>query len=294
MNLARLDWDDLRLFLAIARAGTLTSAAPLLRLSQPTAGRRLRALEEVCGCSLFQRTANGFRLTDEGEVMLRHVERMEEDAIALQRQFAGADGELQGQLRLSSSDWFAHLIVAPAAASFSLANPLVTIEIVADFRLLSLERREADIVFRFLPFDSPDIIQRRFTHIRYSLFGSSEYLERRGRPDIANGGAGHFLIPMDAQFDGLADVAWLRQRFPEARFAVRSNSRDVQARACQRGAGLAVLPRMLGAQFGLIPVESDDGPPGRDIWLGYHADLKRLRRLRAFVDHLSAAVSDPL
>lgn len=294
MNLARLDWDDLRLFLAIARAGTLTGAAPMLRLSQPTAGRRLRALEEVCGCALFQRTANGFRLTDEGEVMLRHVERMEDDAMALQRQFAGADGELQGQLRLSSSDWFANLIVAPAAASFSLANPLVTIEIVADFRLLSLERREADIVFRFLPFDSQDIIQRRFTHIRYGLFASAAYLDRQGTPDIANGGAGHFLIPMDSQFDGLADVAWLRQRFPEARFAVRSNSRDVQATACLRGAGLSVLPRILGERLGLVPVELEDGPPGRDIWLGYHADLKRLRRLRAFVDHLGAAVTDPL
>ena len=294
MNMARLDWDDLRLFLAIARAGTLTSAAPMLRLSQPTAGRRLRALEEVCGCSLFQRTANGFRLTDEGEAMLRHVERMEEEAIALQRQFAGADGELQGQLRVSCSDWFGNLILAPAAAAFSLINPLVTIEIVADFRLLSLERREADIVFRFLPFDSPDIIQRRFTHIRYDLYGSQVYLEKHGAPTIAQSGAGHFLIPMDSQFDGLADVSWLRQRFPEARFALRSNSREVQGTACARGAGLAVLPRTLGEKLGLIRVELEENPPGRDVWLGYHADLKRLRRLRAFVEHLANEIADPL
>ena len=294
MNLARLDWDDLRLFLAIARAGTLTSAAPTLRLSQPTAGRRLRALEAACGCSLFQRTASGFRLTDEGEAMLRHVERMEDEANALQRQFAGADGELQGQLRVSCSDWFANLILAPATASFSLANPMVTIEIIADYRLLSLERREADIVFRFLPFDSPDIVQRRFTQIRYGLFGARSYLDRQGTPDVTKGGAGHFLIAMDSQFDGLADVVWLRQRFSEGRFAVRSNSREVQATACVNGAGLAVLPRTLGVRLGLIEVELNEAPPGREIWLGYHADLKRLRRLRAFVDHLCNEIPNPL
>lgn len=294
MNLECLDWDDLRLFLAIARAGTLTSAAPILRLSQPTAGRRLRALEEACGSSLFQRTAGGFRLTDEGEVMMRHVERMEDEAIALKRLFAGGDAELRGQLRISCSDWFSNLVLAPVAASFSLVNPMVTVEIVADHRLLSLERREADIVFRFLQFDAPDIIQRRLTHIRYDLFGSQEYLDRYGMPELAKGGAGHFLISMDSQFDGLADMAWLRQHFPEARFAVRSNSREVQGTACLKGAGLAVLPRTLGDRLGLSRLELEEVPPGRDIWLGYHADLKRLRRLRAFIEHLSSEIPNPL
>lgn len=294
MNYTRLDWDDLRLFLAIARAGTLTAAAPQLRLSQPTAGRRLRTLEEVCGFALFQRTPNGFRLTDEGEAMLRHAERMEEEALALQRQFAGNEGELQGQLRLSSSDWFSNIVLAPIVASFSLRHPQVTIEIVADFRLLSLDRREADLVFRLLPFDAPDIVQRRFTHVCYDLFASPEYLEQRGVPDGASDGEGHSLITMDTQFDTVADIAWLRRRFPRAHFAIRSNSREVQATACARGAGLAVLPRLLGRQFGLTRVDVGETLPGRDIWLGYHADLKRLRRLRALVDHLSEAVNNPL
>lgn len=294
MNYARLDWDDLRLFLGIARAGTLTAAASQLRLSQPTAGRRLRSLEEVCGCALFQRTPNGFRLTDEGEAMLRHAERMEEEALALQRQFAGNDGELQGQLRLSSSDWFANLVLAPATTAFCLLHQQVTIEIVADFRLLSLDRREADLVFRFLPFDGPDIVRRRFTHIRYSLFAAAAYLEQRGIPQANSDGDGHALIGMDTQFDTLADVAWLRRHLPRARFSIRSNSREVQATACARGAGLAVLPSLLGHQLGLVPVEMDEPLPGRDIWLGYHADLKRLRRLRAFVDHLAETVPNPL
>jgi DNA-binding transcriptional LysR family regulator len=294
MNYARLDWDDLRLFLAIARAGTLTAAAGQLRLSQPTAGRRLRSLEEVCGCALFQRTPNGFRLTDEGEAMLRHAERMEEEALALQRQFAGNDGELQGQLRLSSSDWISNMVLSPAVATFCLQHRRVTVEIVADFRLLSLDRREADLVFRLLPFDGPDIVQRRFTHIRYDLFASPAYLERRGAPEASTDGDGHSLITMDTQFDAVADVAWLRRRFPRAHFSMRSNSREVQATACLAGAGLAVLPRLVGQQFGLVRIDVGEPLPGRDIWLGYHADLKRLRRLRALVDHLAEAVPDPL
>ncbi len=118
MGKTKLDWDDLRLFLAIARAGTLTGAAPFLRLSQPTAGRRLRALEAACGCALFQRGAAGLRLTDEGEAMLLHAERIEEEALAIARRFAGSQQALQGQLRLSASEWFSRLVLAPPIAAF--------------------------------------------------------------------------------------------------------------------------------------------------------------------------------
>jgi DNA-binding transcriptional LysR family regulator len=294
MDLARLDWDDLRLFLAIARSGTLTGAAATLRLSQPTAGRRLRALEEVSGCALFQRTGTGLRLTDEGDAMLMHAERIEEDVLALQRQFAGIDGAVQGQLRLSSSEWFATQVLAPAVTTFVAINPLVTVEIVADVRLLSLDRREADLVFRFRAFDAPDVVQRRFTHVRYGLFAAQHYLDRLGQPELDGSGEGHQLVMMDSQFDMLADVRWLRDRFPRARLSVRSNSRDVQAQACVNGAGLAVLPQILGRKFGLTEIMVGSPPPGRDVWLGYHADLKRLRRLRSLVDHLVEAVLDPL
>jgi len=289
MRLDRLDWDDLRLFLAIARAGTLTAAATRLKLSQPTAGRRLRSLEETCGFALFQRTSGGFRLTDEGETMLPHAERMEEETLALERQFVGNDQDLQGQLRLSSSDWFGRIVLTPHIATFAALHPMVTVELVTDSRLLDLDRREADLVFRFMAFQGPDIVQRRFTHVRYGLYAARAYLDRHGSapgPD-----SGHRLISMDSQFDALADVAWLRDHYPQARLSVRSNNREVQAEACAHGAGLAVLPRAMGKHYGLECVTpTGDAPPGRDIWLGYHADLKRLKRLRSMVDHLCAGV----
>lgn len=287
MKIGRLDWDDVRLFLAIARAGTLTAAATTLRLSQPTAGRRLRTLEEACGFALFQRSSTGFRLTDEGETMLLHAERMEEEMLALERQFAGNDSSLQGQLRLSSPDWFGRIVLTPYIAGFVALHPLVTVELVTDFRLLDLDRREADLVFRFQPFQGPDIVQRRCAHIGYGLFASQAYLDRHG----AEAGAGHRLVTMDSQFAALPDMDWLRDRYPLARLSVRSNSREVQAEACANDAGLAVLPRAVADRFGLIRVDrDDDAPPGRDIWLGYHADLKRLKRLRALVDHLCTGI----
>lgn len=299
MTSPHLDWDDLRLFLAIARAGTLTAAASRLRLSQPTAGRRLRRLEDACGCALFQRGAAGLRLTDEGEAMLARAERMEEEALALERQLTGGEHGAEGQLRLSSSDWFCRVVLAPPLAGFCAANPRLSVELLTDWRLYDLERREADLVFRFLPFEGPDIVRRRFCEVGYGLFASQAYLREHGGDgdDPAAGfdpRAPHRLIGMDRQFDASADSVWLRRHFADAPHSIRSSNRDVQAAACVNGAGLAVLPGAIGDQLGLIRVDLGEAPPGRTVWLGYHRDLKRLKRLRMLVDHLRARIGETI
>jgi len=289
MTDSRVAWDDVHLFLAIARAGTLSAAGPRIGLTQPTAGRRLRALEEAVGVTLFQRTSQGFRLTEAGEAMLRHAERMEQESVALERRLFGDARDTGGVLRVSTSEWFARQVLGPALATFTVAHPLVTIEIVAESRLLDLDRQEADVVFRFVPFDRADIVQRRFTNVRYALYAAQSYLDARGVLE-AHGGEGHGIITMDRALDAAADVAWLRARFPGAHYTVRSNSRDVQATACVHGAGLAVLPRVIGDALPLVRLDVGEEPPGRVVWLGYHRDLKGLARLRAFVDHVRAAV----
>ncbi|UQA60602.1 LysR family transcriptional regulator [Polyangium aurulentum] len=289
MTDSRVAWDDVHLFLAIARAGTLSAAGPRLGLTQPTAGRRLRALEEAVGVTLFQRTPQGFRLTEAGEAMLRHAERMEQESVALERRLFGDARDTGGVLRVSTSEWFARQVLGPALAAFTVANPRVTVEIVAESRLLDLDRQEADVVFRFVSFDRADIVQRRFTHVRYALYAAQSYLDARGALD-AHGGEGHGIITMDRALDAAADVAWLRARFPGAHYTVRSNSRDVQATACVHGAGLAVLPRIIGDALPLVRLDVGEEPPERVVWLGYHRDLKGLARLRAFVEHVRAAV----
>jgi DNA-binding transcriptional LysR family regulator len=114
-----MEWSDLRVFLAVAREGTLGAAARKLGQTQPTMGRRLQALERALGHQLFQRTQDGFVLTDEGTVVLSHAERMEEEALAFERQLAGQEQQLDGMLRVTSSDWFAEYVLAPVVADFS-------------------------------------------------------------------------------------------------------------------------------------------------------------------------------
>jgi len=275
-----MEWSDIRHFLAIARARSLNGAARLTGQSQPTMGRRLRALELALGHALFQRSSEGFVLTDEGAALLAHAERMEEEALAFERELAGHGEELDGQLRVSSSDWFGVHMLAPVFSEFIKANPRVAIELVTDARLLNLARREADIAFRIQAFAEPDVIQRRLMTVPYGLYAA----EGRSRA-LTRDGAGCALITLDAAYRDFPDARWLRQVLPKAHVAFTSNSREAQARMCAEGVGLAVLPRPLGDRIaGLRLVKTSAPPPGRDVWVGFHRDLRRLRRLRALVD----------
>ncbi|NKL63392.1 LysR family transcriptional regulator [Rhizobium leguminosarum] len=275
-----MEWSDLKLFLAIARFGTLGAAARSLGLTQPTMGRRLRALETSLGQTLFQRTTDGFVLTDEGTAVFAGAGRIEEEALAMERVLAGGSRQLDGFLRLSSSDWFGAHVLSPVLAEFSQVHPKVVVELLTDSRLLSLSRREADLVFRIQPFTEAEIISRKLIHIEYGL-----YISRGAPHPEAGDGAGTRLVTMDEAFGDMPDVGWLQRLLPRAKIVMRSNSRDVQAALCANGAGLAVLPRPLGDSLAAIElVDLGEPPPGRDTWVGYHRDMKRLARLRALLD----------
>jgi DNA-binding transcriptional LysR family regulator len=285
-----MEWSDLRIFLAVAREGTLGAAARQLGQSQPTMGRRLRALERSVGHTLFQRTGDGFVLTDEGSIVLSHAERMEEEALAFQRQLAGQERQLEGSLRVSSSDWFGAHILTPVLAEFAKAQPRVVVELLTDARLYSLPRREADMVFRIRPFDEAEVISRRLMHIDYGVYVKSGSAFRPRQGD----GKGTPLITMDTAFGGMADAVWLKRILPNAHVVSRSNNRDVQARLCAAGVGAAVLPRPLGdALAGVERIDlGEEPPPGRDTYVGYHRDLKRLARLRALLDLVIERLAD--
>ena len=287
----RLEWSDVRIFLAIARAGTLGGAARVVGQTQPTMGRRLKALEEATGHALFHRTNDGLVLTDEGSSVLVYAERMEEEALGLSRALAGQGNTLTGSLRVTSSDWFGMHVLTPVFASFLRQHPEVSLELITDSRQYSLARREADLAFRITPFEEPDIIQRKLMHMKYALYGHRDLVAPR-----EGDGQGAALIIMDAAFGALPDVEWAGRMLPKARIAYRSNNRGVQARMCAEGGGFAVLPCALGdATPDLRRIDLGDTPPGRDVWLGVHRDLRRLARLRALVDltvaHLGSAVA---
>lgn len=282
-----MEWSDIKIFLAVARAGSLGGAARLTGQSQPTMGRRLRVLERDAGQALFQRGTQGFVLTDEGAAVLAHAERMEEEALVFERRLAGQEGEMEGLLRVSSSDWFGAHILTPIFATFAARHPKVTIELITDSRLFNLARREADLVFRIKRFDEAGVVQRKAVHVDYRVYRAV------GTSHAQDGSATDApLITLDTAFQDFPDVAWLRRKLPRSRIAFGSNSREAQARMCAAGIGLAVLPAPLGdAMPALEAVDLGEAPPGRDVWVGFHQDLRRLGRLRALVDETIAALA---
>ncbi|MBE1529807.1 DNA-binding transcriptional LysR family regulator [Sphingopyxis sp. OAS728] len=281
-----MEWSDVRIFLAVLRTGTLGGAARSLRLSHPTVGRRLRALEEATGQTLFQRTADGHVLTEEGRAIVALAEQMEEGALAMERRLAGHEQQLRGSLRISSADWFGAYVLPPIIAEYTSAYPGIDVEILTGTRLFSLAQRESDIAFRIVPFDTADIVQRRLARLNYSVYVAAD-----GPEPVFGDGTGFRLITHDTSTGQFPDIAWLIESFPNAAPAMLSNNRNVQARMCKEGVGIAVLPRAVGNHIpGLRRLDLPSAPPSRDIWMGYHRDLKHLQRLRAFIgvveDHL--------
>ncbi|MBO0144516.1 LysR family transcriptional regulator [Agrobacterium sp. Ap1] len=275
-----MEWSDIRIFLAVARHGTLGGAARALHLSHPTVGRRLRALEDATGQILFQKTADGFILTEEGISAMAAAEQMEEAAMALDRTLTGKETGMRGTLRVTSPDWFGAWLLPPVIAEFTSAHPRVDLELLTGTKFLSLAQREADVAFRIREFTEADIIQRRLIAMPYGVYVANG----KGEPKLGDG-EGFGLVTMDGSLGTFDDVAWLRDLFPKARVALRSNNRNVQARMSAAGVGICVLPRPVGdRQAELVRLDIGEDPPGRDVWMGYHRDLKQLGRLRAFVE----------
>ena len=274
-----MEWSDLHVFLAIAREGTLSAAARKIGQSQPTMGRRLRTLEINVGQRLFQRTAGGFVLTDEGATMLGYAERMEEQVFGLERQLAGQDQQLEGMVRISASDWYGALILTPVIAEFAKLHPRVVVELITSAKHYSLSRREADLIFKTRPFEEAEAISRKLMHMPYAV-----YIKSGLDHPSAGDGLNTPLITMDTFYEEMPDAIWLKRILPRAQIISRSNDRDVQANLCALGVGVAVLPRPLGAALtGIEEVDLGEPPPGRDTWVGYHRDLRQLARLRALL-----------
>ncbi|WP_024557115.1 LysR family transcriptional regulator [Franconibacter pulveris 1160] len=284
-----MEWGDVRIFLAVLRKGSFGEAARSLGVSHPTVGRRIKALEAEAQQALFRRTRDGLVLTDAGDRVLALAEAVENSALAMERRLAGNHERLEGILRISSAEWFANYVLAPVLCELTRRHPAIVPEVIASYRLLNLSRRDADIAFRIVPFTEPDIVQRRLMSIPYALYGSPETAHIAQHNPAAVG-----LILMNTAQSHFSDVAWLLDRFPLSRRVFTSTSRAVQAQMCQRGMGIAVLPRPIGdAIAGLQSIPMPEPPPSKDIWVGYHSDLRHMDRLRVMLDIADAMLADP-
>ncbi|MFL6634298.1 MAG: LysR family transcriptional regulator [Massilia sp.] len=283
-----MEWGDVRIFLAVLRGGSFGEAARTLGVSHPTVGRRIKALEDEAQQALFRRTREGLVLTDAGDGVRTLAESMEDAALAMERRLAGNHARLEGILRISAAEWMAGYVLAPVLAELTRRHPAVVPEVIASYRLLNLSRREADVAFRIVPFSEPDIVQRRLMRIPYGLYGSADVAAALQDDPAAVG-----LILMNTAQSHFPDVAWLLDTFPQSRRVFTSTSRAIQAQMCLRGMGIAVLPRPLGdATAGLQRIDTPQAPPGRDVWVGYHHDLRHMDRLRAMLDIADAMLSN--
>jgi len=282
-----MDWDDLHSFLAIARTGSLSGAARELGVRQSTMSRRLAALEQRAGARLLSRTPSGYTLTALGEAVLGNAERMEAEAIAIERAVAGRDVSLSGLLRITTVDTLASHVLPLAVARLRCQHPGISVEIISDSRLLSLARREADIALRMTRFEGHEVVARKVGLAANGLYASSAYLDRSGQPSAD--GAGHAVItPLEDQ-DHLPESRWLAARFPRAQVALRSNDREVHLGAVRAGIGIAVMSRLLASTPpDLIEIPHAGDLPDREIWLGMHQDLRTMPRIRAGVAAITA------
>lgn len=290
-----LDWDDLRSFLAIARHGNLSAAARALKVTQTTMGRRLEALHARAGAKLLTRTPGGFVLTPAGERVLANVERMEAEALAVERAVTGEDVRLEGLVRITAVEAFAAHIIIPSLATLSERYPAISVEVDVDTRSLSLSRREADIAVRLAPFEQHEAVVRKAGEMAFGLYASRHYLERRGSPDFLAGAPGHASIVLQDTLLGTPEGKWFAKVAEKAKVLVATNSRSGQVAAASASLGIACLPRYLADPVAeLVRLQAPNPEPKRDIWIGVHQDTRWTPRIRAVLDHLGETMAAAL
>jgi DNA-binding transcriptional LysR family regulator len=289
-----LDWDDLRFFLAIVRTGSLSAAARELRVTQSTVGRRLASLESGLGARLLHRTPDGYVPTLAGEAVLGKAERVEAEALAVERTVGGRDALLEGVVRVTTVETLASHVLTPAFCALQLGNPEIGIELLANVRHMSLAMREADVAVRLTRFEQHDLVARRVGTMAHGLYASPAYLERHGPPDFAAGCPGHRLVTgLDgAEVPQLAN--WLAEFAPRATAVLRTDSPETQLQATLCGQGMTCLPRLRGDALpgGLQRLRPPVAQAAVEIWLAVHKDNRRIPRIRLVLDAVAAAIRD--
>jgi DNA-binding transcriptional LysR family regulator len=283
-----VDWDDLKVVLAIAREGSVTAAARALGISQPTASRRLDSFERKLGIDLFERGVDGTILTSLGASVLTELKEMEEAALRIERRLAARDTGLAGRILVTSLDWLGDHLIAPAAADFGATHPLVDVHLINESRLFNLSRREADIALRFGSFKQQDLVVQRIADVTYSLYASQAYIDRYGMPDFGEGCNGHYVTLLYDEAGCVVYREWMKKLASSATVALRSNGLQSQLTVVEAGAALAVLPRIVAEdRKDLVRITTPLPDPTQSIQMGVHYDLRETPRIRSFMDFIT-------
>jgi DNA-binding transcriptional LysR family regulator len=282
-----LGWDDVRVFLAIARTGSLSAAARRLRVNHMTVARRLAALEAALGGRpLTERRANGYVLTPSGQDALAEAEKMELASEAFQRTIAAGD-PLTGVVRVSSVASFVERVLAAPVVELARRHPELHLELVAEQRNVRFAHGEADIAVRFGRPAQDDALARQVGVATYHLYGAPAYLARTD-PN------GRCFLGFTTEMQGVAPMApRLSELTGPARCVLRCNTLAAQAAAAAAGAGLVLLPAYLGDGYaGLARADPDAAHTwSQPLWLVLRADVERVARVRHVADVLAEAIA---
>ncbi|UYW33509.1 LysR family transcriptional regulator [Methylorubrum extorquens] len=288
-----VDWDDLRFFLTLARHGTLSAAAKVLHVSQSTVGRRLNSLEAALAVRLLNRTPDGYVLTLAGEEVRRKAERLEAEALALERDVTGRDTRLRGLVRVTCAETLAAHILAPSFAELHASHPDIMIELIPNPRELSLAMREADIALRMRQPEQHDLVVRRIGNIAFGIYATPDYLRDQGALDFEAGCAGHHLITQLDDTQEMTQSAWLTDLASRATVVLQTSSHEAAALAAASGGGLACLACFRGdGEPRLTRVPAPTAPPSADILLLVHRDNRDTPRIRVVLTHITDTIHE--
>jgi DNA-binding transcriptional LysR family regulator len=278
-----MDWDDLRFLLAVQQKGSIALAAHALGVDPSTVTRRIMALERSLGAQLFDRTPRGYMPTEAGRTARTAAEAVHDAILALERDLHGQDATLEGHVRLTTNEFLAAHVLPPLLARFRERHPGITLELVADGRILDLARREADLALRLLRPTQPELVARSVGTLGFGLYGSEAYLARCPWTGSA---AGHDLLLYSRWLREPPERELLVDWLVGARLALLSNHLSSLLGAARAHAGLAFLPRCLADEVpGLVRLEME--VPGRELWLVVHRDLRAMARVRALQQFLA-------
>ena len=281
-----MHWDDMRIFLAVARAESLSRAGRALKIDPATVGRRIARLEESLGATLFIKSPQGYALSDAGERLQEHATRAEQSLTLGVEDLRGQAGQLNGVVRIGAPDGSANYLLPQVCAAICDENPGLEVQIVALPRVFNLSKREADMAVTVSPPEAGRLLVQKLSDYHLHLAASEEYLERhdpiRSVADLKN----HRLIGYipDMIFDKELDYL---DALKVDHVQLASNSFSVQFNYVRQGAGIAIVHDFaIPSTTGLKRILTDEVSLTRSFYLVRHADDRRVERLNRFAELL--------
>lgn len=282
-NEHQLAWDDFRIILAVARHGSLKGAAAAIDSSHPTLFRRIRAIEQVLGLSLFVRSRQGYHPTESAAVFITLAEKIENEVQGLATSGVLPPNVLAGQVSLSVAPVFMPSLLAPILQSLGVKMPQIQLQISSSNRLVDLSQHEADIALRSGGQPPEHLIGKHIGRMAVCVYSPASW----SPADPKHWKHLPWVTP-DASFSHQASVAWLKRQGHFERATMRCDSIEHVALLANAGVGLAVLPCYLGDRCAGLVRASEPMPEfTSDLWLLWHPQWRGVKRITAVVDHLS-------